>query len=703
MKPNNRLDKEPLPREKDIYEWAIGFLLAVVAFLIPLKFGLPNLDVSSPLIPTDIVGLPGILGAFFTAVFSLKFRSALRVVSGALSNPWPEEMTQILVILVFFLWGVRSFSRRRVVLRLTKLDAAMWFFLLVGLVATLLSPSVHSSVVILKQFVSYALLYFVVVHAVETPHLQKRIIKCFLVSTSIVAFLGLYQFAFGLEEMARDVRQLLAPELRDAYLARITRRRIFSVFVYPNSLAGFLLVAFPLTLLYMSYHGEWFTKKNVLKLVAYVIVLPLPCLVSFLLTQSKASFLALFLIAAGSVLVGRKKLRLRPKVLLAGSLAVLVAVSAILLSPVGRRLLVEKGGYTFSARLDYWTAGWRMVETSPAIGSGFNSFGLLYPLYREPGPHETQSAHNNYLQVLVETGLVGLVLFLGVWALGLGVGWRYVRRYLRGEGGDSFKNAVVLSAFLGICCFLLHSFADFDLYVPGIAMSVWLLLGLMVRNARQTEGHQFQLTNRSATVGVVVLVAVCGFGVFFTSKTLNANSHLSLAQSLIENTDPPPSFDDYETAIVELEKALKWDRSNHNLHTYLAGIYFRLGRYDDALDEYTTAGRLHRFSAMTAHSIARTTLAKMKENGNVNWDEILAGFRRAVHYSPASPFHRLVYAYYLAQSGDQKGSERELKQVKRLDESGKEALDTARLIYRSDPFVSDLERFLAASSATSSP
>jgi hypothetical protein len=86
----------------------------------------------------------------------------------------------------------------------------------------------------------------------------------------------------------------------------------------------------------------------------------------------------------------------------------------------------------------------------------------------------------------------------------------------------------------------------------------------------------------------------------------------------------------------------------------------------------------------------------MKESGTVNWDEILAGFQKAVRYSPVNSFHRLVYAYYLARAGDQKASERELEEVRRLDPSGKQSLESARIIYRSDPFVAELERFLTA-------
>jgi len=381
LKRQNRFATEPTPENRQAYDKVLSFFLLLLALLIPLKFGLPNLDVGSPIVPVDISGIGHHLADFFRALFSLDIRAALNTASDVLSTPWPEEIAEVLILLAFFLWGMKSLSQRSFVLRVGKVDAMMWLFLLAGLLATILSPGYHSSMIILKQFVSCALLYFLVVHALDTPDRQRRILKYFLISTGIVAWLALYQFyqfVFRFEELERTVRQHIPPELQVDYLVRIARHRVFSVFVLPNSLAGFLLASFPLTLLYGAMHREWFRRKNLKKLIAYVIVLPLPCFVSFLLTQSKAGFLTFLIVAVASVIAGRKRLGLKPKALFVGFLAVPVLLSARLLSPFGRRLIIEKGGFTLGERLDYWRVGSRMFVRSPVIGSGFNSFGLLY-------------------------------------------------------------------------------------------------------------------------------------------------------------------------------------------------------------------------------------------------------------------------------------------------------------------------------------
>ncbi len=708
MKRNNRFTREPVGENKQTYDRVISFLLLLVALFIPLKFGVPNLDLASPILPSDLSRLGEHLVDFTRALFSLDVRSSLKTVSDVLSTPWPEEIAEILILLTFFLWGIKSFSQRTLVVRVGRVDAMMWLFVLAGFVATILSPGFHSSAVILKQFVSYALLFFLIVHTFDTPAQQRRIIKYFLISTAIVAWLALYQFFLGFQEVARAVKQYIPPELQIDYLVRIARRRVFSVFVYPNSLAGFLLASFPLTLFYGAMHREWFERKNVKKLIAYAIVVPLPCFVSFLLTQSKAAFLSLLIVAGVSIIAARKKLRLKPKVLLVSLLAVLILLSGVLLSPLGRKLIIytadltEKGSYTLGQRLDYWSTGLKMFVASPVIGNGFNSFGLLSPKYRSPGAGEARSAHNNFLQILIETGVVGFVFFAGIWVVGLASARSFVRAYLRGEKTDRLRETVFLSALIGISCFLIHSLADFDLYIPGIAMTVWLLLALMVKNARQPHERCIQLTGRSAAACTIALVVTCGLGLFYASKTLNANSHLAVAQSIAESTEPPPGDVEYERAAAEVRKALKWDGANHNLHMYLARIYFRLERYEEALAEYAAADRLlHGLSPMVAHRTGRTLLARMKTEGKSDWGKVLNGFRKAFLRSPASCFHRLVYSYYLSQAGYPEESGRELREARRLDRSGKEAIKTAEIIYLDDPFVGDLRRFYAGTQGSS--
>jgi O-antigen ligase len=120
-----------------------------------------------------------------------------------------------------------------------------------------------------------------------------------------------------------------------------------------------------------------------------------------------------------------------------GKLAMAAVVSAVavvgyfgVLAPEESRNRVTESG-SGSGRVDIWTVGWRMVEDRPVVGVGAGNFIPSLPDYiRRPGAldpgelYEPSSglpkyAHNSYLQIWAETGLVGLLMFLG--ALGFAV------------------------------------------------------------------------------------------------------------------------------------------------------------------------------------------------------------------------------------------------------------------------------------------
>lgn len=104
---------------------------------------------------------------------------------------------------------------------------------------------------------------------------------------------------------------------------------------------------------------------------------------------------------------------------------VLVALSVVgyyftAASPAAQQRLVsvQNGG---SGRLDIWTVGWRMVEAYPATGVGVGNFAnstIDYVFAPGSLPHsyfivdQPKAAHNMYLEVLAEVGVIGLGLFL---------------------------------------------------------------------------------------------------------------------------------------------------------------------------------------------------------------------------------------------------------------------------------------------------
>ena len=139
-------------------------------------------------------------------------------------------------------------------------------------------------------------------------------------------------------------------------------------------------------------------------------------------------------------------------------------------------LLAGKGGEIGDARNGIWSESIPMVKAYPIVGCGLGAYESGFMRFKKVAPmFRVDFAHNDYLQILVELGIVGL-------AIGLALVVRIVSRVLRvalfHKEGYGWELAVGLTG--AITALLLHSGADFNLYIPANAMTLAWICGLAV-------------------------------------------------------------------------------------------------------------------------------------------------------------------------------------------------------------------------------
>lgn len=120
---------------------------------------------------------------------------------------------------------------------------------------------------------------------------------------------------------------------------------------------------------------------------------------------------------------------------------------------------------SFRLRLTYWNVGWRMFLANPISGVGLGNFGPAYPRYQYFGAADVKEAHNGFLQIFSETGLIGGLLFTAFWAIILVVG---ALRLLRAPGGPDL--AVSVGLYMGLLAFLIHAAVDIHFSHPSLVM-----------------------------------------------------------------------------------------------------------------------------------------------------------------------------------------------------------------------------------------
>jgi O-antigen ligase len=132
-----------------------------------------------------------------------------------------------------------------------------------------------------------------------------------------------------------------------------------------------------------------------------------------------------------------------------------------------------------------WISALELVPRSPLVGHGWASFQYVYPTAAgrffadhpntelAPTPKRTPQAHNEYLQTLVEVGVIGLVLAIASLFFVLRGGWTVLRRTLM-----PYHMVTQFAIFLSILALLLHCAVDFPLRVPPLGFTLVLLLAI---------------------------------------------------------------------------------------------------------------------------------------------------------------------------------------------------------------------------------
>jgi O-antigen ligase len=181
------------------------------------------------------------------------------------------------------------------------------------------------------------------------------------------------------------------------------------------------------------------------------------------------SFVLEIVVFATLTLVQRRN----PRVALGvAAVCVLVLVFLVFLGKV--QVLGRLGNLGPDMRLKITRDCLRMFSHRPVLGWGLGTFPTVYPGYRSFYTNLfVNEAHNDYAQLLVETGLLGFGLML----------WFLIRLYKYGLPTSrrwEFKwdGAVSLAALLGCTGLLLHSFVDFNLQIPANAAMFYVLCGL---------------------------------------------------------------------------------------------------------------------------------------------------------------------------------------------------------------------------------
>jgi len=238
-------------------------------------------------------------------------------------------------------------------------------------------------------------------------------------------------------------------------------------------------------------------------------------------------------------------------------------------------------------RHELWDVAVRIWQDHPWLGAGPAHYDVLYRTYRpQDVQRQADRAHNEYLNVLADWGIVGgLIVVAGIGGLFLSVlkTWRHVRRSgSEFRSGLSNKFAFVLGASIGLLSLILHSAMDFNMEIPANAILAVTLTALLVSHLRFATERFW--TSARPWMKVTLSTSLLATVVFLSWQEVG----LGREYLLLDQASQKPAFSPARAAI--LEKAFAVQPNNFQT-SYMIGEAYRMQSFEGGTNYVELAQR----------------------------------------------------------------------------------------------------------------
>jgi O-antigen ligase len=260
-------------------------------------------------------------------------------------------------------------------------------------------------------------------------------------------------------------------------------KRAIAFFIHPNFYA---LWAAPLLALLIPDLGESL-KANSYKLKAFLWILGA---VGLFLSLSRAGWIGLTsAVIVYLIIAANNKIRK-----LASVIVIIIVIVTLSVPNFRYRVILPfYGEKSTVSRFSLWNTGIKAIKGSPLIGLGLGGFGKNWlALNTDPGLDTHNFPHNIFLDLWVETGLLGLISFLGIISIYIYQGLR--RAPLPPSSGDMSQaqprdrevapslgsHTLKLSITLFLIAIIFQGLTDNPYFKNDLAMIFWIILALTI-------------------------------------------------------------------------------------------------------------------------------------------------------------------------------------------------------------------------------
>ncbi len=526
----------------------------------------------------------------------------------------------------------------------------------------------------LLKFLAYASVFYVIISHYRTKEQIQSLARTILYVGGFVAIFAVFQkltwngrlyWIYPVESYIRS----------DAF-------HIWGPYINHNHFAGYLEMAIPLGLGMLAYAApgaaslpgvpfarrlaRFFASSNLVPFTL-VFLLVLAMSATLLASLSRGGIAAFGLSGLYFLWITHKRRSLKMR---SGLIAASAFALALLLLFAAWERITERFEDIRQEqdviRLKIWQESLPMISDFPLLGSGLGSYEQTYMRYQKTRPAILfDHAHNDYLELLTDTGVPGLLLGCGAAALFFSALYRAWRRK-----HGMFGKCLGAGGLASIVAIAVHSVTDFNLHIPANALLLAVVCGIAYaavfnvseRNGppEPEEGPFFPPLAKGGIAGGSPVLRLALFSLFlclsyFPVRDLVADHYYGrvaamLDDEMTEGLDLKPlsadSAPEYRAALDSLEMARRLAPANPQYAKALSELHARMGRWAETM-EALRAG-------------VPQSVVKKEEAFN----RAIEGLEQAVRLQPTNPdFHLALGQLYDTVRGDVRRAEGEFRRA----------------------------------------